>query len=280
MEKILIKIRTQGEAGRFALQADLELQSGGLYMLLGPSGSGKTSFLRTLAGLNRCREEYIRIGEKLWSDSQNRVYLQPGSRGLRMVFQNYATFQNMTVRENIELSAKSGLRSELFEKLIGVLNLQALLNRRTAQLSAGQKQRTAIACALIEPPQVLLLDEPLSVMDRQSKERFRNFIQDYRLEHGCTIFWASHDPFDLPETDHTAIQMADGMATVRLADPMLETVWFTDKSEQSGLAELQLDGERSKMIREAEGAMLLIDGRKFRIKIGKPERNEDGSELD
>lgn len=173
-------------------QLDLNIKSGALHFLLGPSGCGKTTTLRMLAGLESVS------GGKLFFDGKDVTNLAAADRGIGMVFQNYALWPHMTVRENIAygLKLKKLPKSEISERIEEVLAFTQLTNfadRLPGQLSGGQQQRVALARALAIRPSVLLLDEPLSNLDAKLRMEMRENILRIHKQTKITTVYVTHD---------------------------------------------------------------------------------------
>ncbi|KAB1916106.1 ABC transporter ATP-binding protein [Micromonospora sp. AMSO31t] len=185
---------------------DLEIADGEFFALLGPSGCGKTTLLRTIAGLEVASGGSVRIGER---DVTN---LPPGKRDVAMVFQDYALFPHMTVRDNIAypLRIKKVDRRSRGSKAADTadeLGLSGLLERRPGQLSGGQQQRVALARAMACHPQVFLLDEPLSNLDARLRLEARTFLKRLQRELGVTTVFVTHDQAE-------ALALADRIAVM------------------------------------------------------------------
>ncbi|MFU8875384.1 ABC transporter ATP-binding protein [Micromonospora sp. SL4-19] len=185
---------------------DLEIADGEFFALLGPSGCGKTTLLRTIAGLELASGGTVHIGDRAVTN------LPPGQRDVAMVFQDYALFPHMTVRDNIAypLRIKKVGRSARHEKAASTadeLGLSALLERRPGQLSGGQQQRVALARAMACHPQVFLLDEPLSNLDARLRLEARTFLKRLQRELGVTTVFVTHDQAE-------ALALADRIAVM------------------------------------------------------------------
>ena len=160
--------------------------------LLGPSGCGKSTLLFLIAGLHEPTYGRIFFGE----DDVTR--LSPDKRGIGLVFQNYALYPHMTVKQNIlfplenmQISREQAL--EETKKIADLVGIGSLLERKPAQLSGGQQQRVAIARALVKKPRVLLLDEPLSNLDARLRLQMREEIKRIQRETGITTIFVTHD---------------------------------------------------------------------------------------
>lgn len=186
---------------------DLTVADGEFFALLGPSGCGKTTLLRTIAGLESATEGTVRI------DSVDVTRLEPGKRGVAMVFQDYALFPHMTVSENITYPLKvrrvaPSTRAEVAERTGAELSLQGLLERRPGQLSGGQQQRVALARAIASEGKVLLLDEPLSNLDARLRLEARTFLKKLQRDLGITTVFVTHDQAE-------ALALADRIAVMQ-----------------------------------------------------------------
>jgi iron(III) transport system ATP-binding protein len=181
-----------GGAAPAVNRVSLTVQPGQLVTLLGPSGCGKTTTLRMIAGLESATSGRILIGGKDVTE------LPATDRDVSMVFQSYALFPHMTVRENVEFGLRySGFKSaEITERAAAGLELVGLADygqRLPSQLSGGQQQRVAVARALVLEPQVLLLDEPLSNLDARLRRHVRDEIREIQTRLGLTVVYVTHD---------------------------------------------------------------------------------------
>src|SRR4029453_7770535 len=170
----------------------LEVESGSLTALLGPSGSGKSTLLRIVAGLGTPDS-----GQVLLSGS-DATALAPQKRNVGFVFQHYAAFKHMTVRDNVAFGLKVRKRpkAEIAERVDELLNLVQLQNfgdRYPAQLSGGQRQRMGLARALAPEPQVLLLDEPFGALDARVRTELREWLRRLHEEVHVTTIFVTHD---------------------------------------------------------------------------------------
>ncbi|ANZ42004.1 ABC transporter [Lentzea guizhouensis] len=187
-------------------ELDLDVTDGELFALLGPSGCGKTTLLRTIAGLEPASSGEVRIG------GRDVTRLQPGERGVAMVFQDYALFPHMTVAENIAYplrvrGAAKSVQRETASRTASGLSLDGLLERRPGQLSGGQQQRVALARAVAASAEVLLLDEPLSNLDARLRLEARTFLKKLQRELALTTVFVTHDQAE-------ALALADRIAVM------------------------------------------------------------------
>lgn len=170
----------------------LAIPHGSFTVLVGPSGCGKTTLLRMIAGLEEITGGRIMMGD---IDITN---LEPGDRGLAMVFQNYALYQHMTVRENIEFGLLNArvLRFEIRERVdhaLEVVGLTELAMRKPARMSGGQRQRVALARAIAKYPECFLMDEPLSNLDAKLRVQLRGELKGMQENFGITTVYVTHD---------------------------------------------------------------------------------------
>jgi len=193
MIRFAIHKSLQSAQGRILLDVSCELEQGRLVTLYGPSGAGKTTILRMLAGLASPEGGIIRAGDETWFDGARGIDLPPQKRKTGFVFQDYALFPNMTVRDNLRYALKKGQDKAILDELIGVMELEQLHDRRPGTLSGGQKQRVALARALVSRPVLLLLDEPLSALDSQMRMKLQDHILKAHSRYGLTSILVSHD---------------------------------------------------------------------------------------
>ncbi|MGC8494930.1 MAG: ABC transporter ATP-binding protein, partial [Syntrophobacteraceae bacterium] len=179
--------------GNFSLRdIDLRVEPGTYLALLGSTGTGKTVLLETIAGVHTPDRGRIYI------KGQDATNLAPEKRRLGIVYQDYALFPHLTVFDNIgfglRLKGRPGREiKKAVEGMAAFLEIDSLLERRPGRLSGGERQRTALARALVMEPYVLLLDEPLSALDRSTRNRIRNELKRVHKELGVTIIHITHD---------------------------------------------------------------------------------------
>ncbi len=177
------------------LEVSFRAEPGELLALVGHSGSGKTTVLRTIAGLWRPETARVTVDDEVWLDTQAGINLPPHRRHVGIVFQNYALFPHMTAAQNVMAAMDPRLphlRTEA-ERLLSLVNLPGLADRKPAQLSGGQQQRVAVARALARKPQALLLDEPFSAVDRATRERLYDEIIALRAHLKMPVLLVTHD---------------------------------------------------------------------------------------
>ena len=185
---------------------DLDIRAGEFLTLLGPSGSGKTTLLMILAGFIRPDCGSVRFGER-------EVILEPPHRrGVGMVFQNYALFPHMDVAANVAYPLKlrrigASERRRRVHEALAMVQLQGMEGRRIDELSGGQKQRVALARAIVFAPRILLMDEPLSALDKQLREKMQLELRQLHEHLGQTTVYVTHD-------QREALTMSDRVAVI------------------------------------------------------------------
>lgn len=177
------------------LDVDLYCEKGEILALVGPSGAGKSTVLRCIAGLHSAKTGQISCTEHVWFDSENKTDLKPQQRRIGMVFQNYALFPHLTVFENIRLALSIEQQNDKHkvDDLLASVHLTGLAQRYPHQLSGGQQQRVAIARALAREPDVLLLDEPFSAVDRVTRRKLYLELNTLRRSLDMPIVLVTHD---------------------------------------------------------------------------------------
>ena len=187
----------------------VEIPSGSLTALLGPSGSGKSTLLRVIAGLERPDAGSVEI------DGRDATDLPPQRRGVGFVFQHYAAFKHMTVRENVAFGLKVARRPKAeirarVDELLELVQLPGLADRYPAQLSGGQRQRMALARSLAVQPSVLLLDEPFGALDARVRKELRAWLRHLHDEVHVTTVFVTHDQEEAMEVADRIVVMNHG----------------------------------------------------------------------
>jgi multiple sugar transport system ATP-binding protein len=186
---------------------DLDIRDGEFVVLVGPSGCGKSTILRMIAGLEDISGGEILINGQVVND------MDPKARNIAMVFQNYALYPHMSVRENINLNLRlSGMSKDEISRRVAeaarMLDIEALLDRRPGQLSGGQRQRVAMGRAMVREPSVFLFDEPLSNLDAKLRVQMRTEIKQFHQAMRRTSVYVTHDQIE-------AMTLADRVAVLR-----------------------------------------------------------------
>ena len=173
------------------LNVKIGFKSGSFISLSGESGSGKTTILRCLAGLEKA-DGFIKVDDEIWQDEK--IFLSPQKRRIGFVFQDYALFENLSVKDNFLFVEKD---TNHCNKLLDMLGLMSLKDRYPTNLSGGQKQRVALGRAMMRKPKLLLLDEPLSALDPHLRARLQDEISKIQDLFKTTTILVSHDPNEI-----------------------------------------------------------------------------------
>ena len=189
---------------------DIVIPSGSFTVLLGPSGCGKTTLLRMIAGLETITDGQIIMGDI------NITNLDPGDRGLAMVFQNYALYPHMTVYDNMAFALKKRIKdkNEIKRKVMEaaeILSITDYLYRKPKNLSGGQRQRVAIGRAIVRNPRVMLMDEPLSNLDAKLRNQMRAELMRLRKRIDTTFIYVTHDQTEAMTLGDRIVVMKDGL---------------------------------------------------------------------
>lgn len=188
--------RFSGQLGAFRLKAGFDAPGRGVTALFGPSGCGKTTVLRAIAGLGRFEDGFLSVGGEIWQ--RPGVFLPPHRRPVGYVFQEASLFPHLTVRGNLDYGRRRALRGGAkevfrFDEVADLLGLAPLLDRAPARLSGGERQRVSVGRALLSQPRLLLMDEPLSALDRFAKDAILPYFERLRDTLALPILYVSHD---------------------------------------------------------------------------------------
>lgn len=175
------------------MEIDLSVTVGSILAVTGPSGSGKTTFLRQLAGLAHPQSGYIKHADIVWFDNKAEINVPVQQRNIGFVFQDYALFPHLTVKQNLLFALEKGKENSIVNDLLNAVDLEQLAERKPHQLSGGQQQRVALARALVRKPDLLLLDEPLSALDHSMRGNLQDLLLKFHREFGFTMIIVTHD---------------------------------------------------------------------------------------
>jgi len=200
----MIEIDLTKKFKNFSLKIKKRLPLNNFYGVYGKSGSGKTTFFRILSGLEKSEGRII-VNNEIWQDSK--IFLPPQKRDIGYVFQDFALFPNMSVIENLLFVKKD---EKLALKLLDMVEMTPFKNRMPANLSGGQKQRVALARALMKQPKILLLDEALSAIDEEVKEKIKKEILIIHNEFKLTTFMISHQKDDFIDLANKILKFNNG----------------------------------------------------------------------
>ncbi len=204
MINIGIKKRLKGSNGDMHLDINLFIKEGSFVSILGKSGSGKTTLLRILAGLESA-SGHIEINDESWLNEK--ISIHPRQRSVGFVFQDYALFPNMSVKENLLFANDD---KKLAKTLLQITELTQLEDTPPSMLSGGQQQRVSICRALMRKPKILLLDEPLSALDMQMREKLQKEILELHKTFKTTTIMVSHSPNEIYKMSDFVALIEDG----------------------------------------------------------------------
>ncbi|HEX8785972.1 MAG TPA: molybdenum ABC transporter ATP-binding protein, partial [Telluria sp.] len=224
-----LRARFRIERGDFSVDVDLELPGHGISALFGRSGSGKTTCLRAIAGLERAPGGYVALGDEVWQDDAQGVFVPVHRRALGYVFQEASLFAHLSVRGNLEFGSKRVPKAQqrfALGAIAELLGIDALLDRRPDHLSGGERQRVAIARALLASPRLLLMDEPLAALDHRRKQEILPYLERMHDELSIPIVYVSHAPDEVARlADHLVLLDAGRVAA---SGPLTETLARSD----------------------------------------------------
>ncbi|GEO80174.1 molybdenum ABC transporter ATP-binding protein [Pararhodospirillum oryzae] len=232
-----LSARFAARLGSFSLDCAFHLPGRGVSALFGPSGCGKTTVLRCLAGLTRLDEGELHVNGACWQ--AGRQFMPPHQRPVGYVFQEASLFPHLSVRDNLRYGLRRARRRSAagsqpengaaipFDDVVGLLGIERLFTRAVPQLSGGERQRVAIGRALLSQPRLLLMDEPLSALDRASKDDILPYLERLHDALSIPVVYVSHDLSEVERLADTLVLMEGGRVLAQgplpavLADPAL-----------------------------------------------------------
>ena len=189
-----IRVRFSGTQGSFCLDTEFEFPDRGVTALFGPSGCGKTTILRCMAGLNHLPGGEFSLTDETWQNS--RTFVPPHRRALGYVFQEASLFTHLSVKNNLLYGARrchpDSTNPIDFDELVDLLGIRPLLERSPSRLSGGERQRVAIGRALLSQPKILLMDEPLSALDHNSKQDILPYLEKLHERLSIPVVYVTH----------------------------------------------------------------------------------------
>ncbi|PZF75382.1 ABC transporter ATP-binding protein [Aestuariivirga litoralis] len=256
---------------------DLQIADGEFCVFVGPSGCGKSTLLRMIAGLEDITSGSLSIGGKEMAD------VEPADRGVAMVFQSYALYPHMTVKDNISFGLRmtGHKQADIAPRLTRaaeMLQLTHLLDRKPSQLSGGQRQRVAIGRAIVREPGVFLFDEPLSNLDAALRVQMRTEIGKLHADLGATMIYVTHDQVEAM-TMADKIVVLNGGVIEQVGSPLelyhrprnLFVAGFIGSPKMNfipGTAAPAADGKIAVTLKD--GTQLTLDGRGAKLSSGQP----------
>ncbi len=211
MIRIEITKLLKGAQGPFTLSAQMDVNEGGITVLTGPSGAGKTSVLRMISGLMRPDAGIIMVGDDTWFHSGQKINRPPQKRAIGYVFQEYALFPNMTVRQNLKFALQKSQQPSIIDEVIEIMGLVRLQDEKPMNLSGGQKQRVALSRAIVQMPKVLLLDEPLSALDRAMRIQLQDYLHEIQRSYQMSVILVTHDISEIFKLANHVVSIQNGV---------------------------------------------------------------------
>ncbi|MDU8925188.1 molybdenum ABC transporter ATP-binding protein ModC [Pasteurellaceae bacterium LIM206] len=219
----MLEIKVKKQLGQLAFEARLDIPSQGITGIFGLSGSGKSSLINFVSGLLKPDEGRICLNERTLVDTQTGVNLAPHKRHIGYVFQDARLFPHYNVKGNLCYGIKRGhFQQSEFERIVGLLGIDHLLQRYPITLSGGEKQRVAIGRALLTQPEMLLMDEPLSALDLPRKRELLNYLEKLSRQIQIPILYVTHSIDELLRLAERVVLLDDGK--VKAYDD-LERIW-------------------------------------------------------
>lgn len=183
-------VRLNKALDHFELDLELECRQGETLCIVGPSGSGKTTLLRLLAGLERPNSGVIRMNSDVWLHTAQKICLPPQRRSVGLVFQDYGLFPHMSLWKNVAYAACG---QDIVNKLLRTFGIEHLRSKSPRHISGGERQRGALCQALARKPGVLLLDEPFSALDLETRLNLRRVLRQVQKETPLCMVHVTHD---------------------------------------------------------------------------------------
>lgn len=197
--------------GPMQMNVSFTAEEGEFISIYGASGAGKTSILRMLAGFLEPDDGVVQFNNETWFNSNKKIRVPPQKRKTGFVFQDYALFPNMSVKENLHFALQKGEPGNVIDELMLLTALEQLYNRRVQTLSGGQKQRVALARALVRKPELLLLDEPLSAIDDEMRLKLQNILMHIHRRYNLITILVSHDVSEIIKLCDKTIVLENGL---------------------------------------------------------------------
>jgi len=268
---IEFKLHKKLHAGGGIMQVNFEYanKEGEFVSIYGASGAGKTSILRMLAGFFKPDAGTIAFNNEIWFNSENKINLPPQKRSAGFVFQDYALFPNMSVKENLEFALQKGEPKNIIDELLNLTELEQFYNRNVQTLSGGQKQRVAVARALVRKPKLLLLDEPLSAIDNELRAKLQHILINIHRRYHLTTILVSHDVSEIIKLSDKIIFIENGVIT-KSGEPA--TLFFPEINDEK----FTIEGNIIKIEKlESDYRVTVLSGNQtVKIKMAESEAKE------
>lgn len=209
----MLKCNFQYQQADFSLNIELEMQQQ-LLGIVGASGSGKSTLLKNIVGLLKPQQGCIQLNEQVFIDTRHNIHVPMHQRKIALIFQNALLFPHLNVQQNLSYAEKLLDKSERkfqFDEIVELLELTPLIQRKAHQLSGGEAQRVSIGRALLSSPNLLLLDEPLTGLDRSLKQQILPFFKRMKDELDLPMIYVTHHPEELEYLEADILQLNQGI---------------------------------------------------------------------
>ena len=256
-----IQARFQGTFGSFSLDVDIKAPLHGITALFGPSGCGKTTILRCMAGLNRLPGK-LQVGDDLWQDDDKGIFRKPYERPIGYVFQEASLFPHLSVLGNLNYGARRANRTSsdtviTLDEIVNLLGIGHLLERSPSSLSGGERQRIAIGRALFAQPRLLMMDEPLSALDRQAKDEILPCFDALHKNLSIPILYVSHNIQEVAQLADTMIVLLEGKRID--SGPVQEILEHLDPGNEHDIHEVAVILHATVIEHQLESRMTRLD---------------------
>ncbi|MGK7396573.1 MAG: sulfate/molybdate ABC transporter ATP-binding protein [Candidatus Cyclobacteriaceae bacterium M3_2C_046] len=199
-----------GISGKMDLEVAFSFPARGLWAIMGKSGSGKTSLIKMIAGLMKPDKGKVEVDQEVWFDDAQKINLPPQKRNVGFLFQDYALFPNMSVKQNLSFALNKGSDPAIIPKLLDMFEMTSLQKSYPNMLSGGQKQRVALARAMVRKPKLLLLDEPFSALDEPMRMKLQDDLKILHQEFQTTTLLVSHNSVEVAKLAEQVMQLNQG----------------------------------------------------------------------
>jgi len=257
-----LHVAIKGQLGSFELDVKFTIAMSGTTALFGASGSGKTSLLRCIAGLDRLRGRIV-VGGDVWQDDEHDIFKKTHQRKIGYVFQEASLFSHLSVRKNLLYGAvrvkgqNKTVQQKHFDDVVELLGIAHLLGRVTTGLSGGERQRVAVGRALLSHPHVLLMDEPLAALDRNTKQEILPYLERLPAELSIPVLYVSHDLSEVARLADRMVLLSSGsLVASGPLDAMLERL---DLQPATGRFEASTILNASVLSQDAEFLLTTLD---------------------
>ncbi len=211
MIEFQLKKKLHLAAGDMNLNLDIKIREKEFVTLYGASGSGKTTTLRMLSGLTEPDNGFIKVANQVWLDTERRINLAVQKRQIGYVFQDYALFPNMSIKDNLLFALEKGQDKTIIDELLEIMDFIKLQHLKPEKLSGGQKQRLALARALVRKPKILFLDEPFSSLDTEMRIKLQDYILAAHRSYNLTTILVSHTISEVYKMSDRVIVLENGI---------------------------------------------------------------------